>query len=421
MTSQLVRLLARPLRAVREVSPPVVSLLAIGLIGFVTSTLSARMLSPAGRGDLLAIQVVPLFLTSLSAGGVPEAILYVRPIGSTPSGMRRAAMAIVGRSSSVALLAGWAYLLVVRRSSAMLIPALFHVAIAPFAGGYEALISFERRARRLAFWSTLRLIPPLIWLSVLLFGLAVGTHSAALLSYLQVGLYGLMAVSMAARALPRDVPAAPDLDRVDLSRKSRAAVVQQVFKVLTLRLDLLLMPSIASNVETGWYATATSWSWLATPWMTGLSAALAPTLQRRARRLDGRLTRRLLLGGVAFSGLVGLGGWVATRLLFIDVFGKDYAPAIGVAVLLIIAGAVSAFNLWVAELARSTGRTWLPAVSEFPSVLVFLVVLFRWKASIGSPRAAAIGSLAGYLTTAVLLGLGLLVTTRRTGVLDDGA
>ena len=395
-----------------ELSPPVASLAVIGLIGLMTSTLSARLLSPAGRGDLLAIQVVPLFLTALSAGGLPEAILFARPIGSTPAGMQRVAMRIVVRYSLLAIAVGWAYLLIFRRHSDVFHAAFITVIIAPFASLYEVSIAFARRAGRLVLWSTLRLVPPVIWLMILGCGAVFRIRSASQLSYLQVSAYGVLAAVAVGALFRRDSMQRAHVEAADMARKARATVVGQSFKVLTLRLDLLLMPSIATSVESGWYATATSWSWIATPWLTGLSSALTPFLQRRMGFVDRAATRRLLALGVAASLAIGLGGWVLTSLLFSTVFGHAFDPAVGIAQVLIIAAAVASYNLWAAELARNRGRMWVPAVCELPSIVVFLAVLFGWKHSMGAPKAAAWGSMLGYSTTAVLLSIAVWTSRR---------
>lgn len=395
-----------------ELSPPVASLAVVGVIGLTTSTMSARLLSPAGRGDLLAIQVVPLFLTALSAGGLPEAILFARPIGSTPAGMRRVALRIVARYSLLATGIGWLYLAVFRRHSHVFQAAVITVIIAPLASLYEVSIAFARRAGRLVLWSTLRLAAPVIWLSVLGTGTLLRIRSAAVLSYMQVSAYGLLAVGAVVALYRPDSLHRAHVEAADLVRKARATVVGQMFKVLTLRLDLLLMPSIATNVEAGWYATATSWSWLATPWLTGLSSALTPFLQRRAGYVDRAATRRLLALGMAATLAIGLGGWMVTGLLFSRVFGTDFAPAVGIAQILMVAAAVAAYNLWAAELARNRGRMWIPAVCEVPSIVVFLLVLFGGKHSMGAPKAAAWGSLLGYSTTAVLLSIAVWSSRR---------
>jgi hypothetical protein len=395
-----------------ELSPPVASLAVIGVIGLMTSTMSARLLSPAGRGDLLAIQVVPLFLAALSAGGLPESIIFARPIGTTPPGMRRVALGIVTRYSLLAIAVGWLYLFLFRRHSHVFVPAVITVIIAPLASAYEVAIAFARRAGRLVLWSTLRLATPVIWLSILGIGLFFRIRSAPVLSYIQVSVYAILAVGSVVALSRGNALRSVHAEAADLVRKARATVVGQSFKVLTLRLDLLLMPTIATNVESGWYATATSWSWLATPWLTGLSSALTPFLQRRAGFVDRAATRRLLLLGVASTAAIGVGGWFVTSFVFSSVYGAKFDPAIGIAEVLIVAAAVASYNLWAAELARNRGRMWVPAVCELPSIAVFLVVLFSWKDSMGAPKAAAWGSLLGYSTTAVLLSVAVWLSRR---------
>jgi O-antigen/teichoic acid export membrane protein len=112
--------------------------------------------------------------------------------------------------------------------------------------------------------------------------------------------------------------------------------------------------------------------------------------------------------GLVATGAIAILGWLATELFFTFVYGQAYAPAVGIASLLMVAGALTGFNLWAGELARSGGRMWLPAMAEFPSVLVFLFVLLTWKSSWGAPKAAAVGSLAGYATTAAIYVVGLV-------------
>jgi O-antigen/teichoic acid export membrane protein len=116
--------------------------------------------------------------------------------------------------------------------------------------------------------------------------------------------------------------------------------------------------------------------------------------------------------GVAATLAIGLGGWIATDLLFSRLFGVAFAPAVGVAQVLMIAAAVAAYNLWAAELARNRGRMWIPAVCEAPSIVVFLLVLFGGRHSMGTPKAAAWGSMLGYSTTAVLLSIAVWSSRR---------
>ncbi|MDP7068527.1 MAG: hypothetical protein QF637_12995, partial [Acidimicrobiales bacterium] len=48
----------------------------MGFIGFVTSTMAARLLGPAGRGELTAVQQIPVLVGILAGLGMGEAALF---------------------------------------------------------------------------------------------------------------------------------------------------------------------------------------------------------------------------------------------------------------------------------------------------------------------------------------------------------
>ena len=110
--------------------------LILGFLGFLTSTLAARLLGPAGRGELAAVWSIPNLLAVLGGLGMGEASLYFA--AKQPGATRRISMeslriAVYGAAGT--LLVGVAVLEyvikdpVTRLSAQLSLPVTFAVAV----------------------------------------------------------------------------------------------------------------------------------------------------------------------------------------------------------------------------------------------------------------------------------------------------
>src|SRR5207302_62439 len=82
--------------------------LVISLMNAATGILLARLLGPAGRGQLQAVQLWGLLLGTIAALGIPEAVVYLVARARDETGRIVASTMALGLASALAFLgAGW--------------------------------------------------------------------------------------------------------------------------------------------------------------------------------------------------------------------------------------------------------------------------------------------------------------------------
>jgi O-antigen/teichoic acid export membrane protein len=381
-------------------------------VGLATGTLSARLLGPEGRGELAAIQTVPVLLAALALAGMPSALTFFTAKDTSQARRLLVASVIIGFPVAL-LLAGAGYVAlpallaqqrpaVIEAAQAYLLLVPIHLIVALSYGALLGVSSFGA-------WNLLRSLPPLAWLAVLLVGAAAGIRSAGQLSSMYLVAFALI-VPFAGYLVMRFTPRSKMVPSADqaaaLVKFGLPGALATVPMLLNLRLDQVVMSAMIPATQLGLYAAAVSWSGALTPLISATSPIILPLMARaemnHAQRIDTatRATRLSVLLATGGSGLVFILTPFAMRLLF----GASFASAIPAALVLAVAAGFGGLNGLLGEVLKGLGAPRWPLVGEMvslPMTLVLLLVLLPRLGLMG----AAIASLVAYsMATVVLVG-----------------
>lgn len=392
---------------------------AIALIGLATSVISARLLGPVGRGEIVAIGVWPGLLAAAALLGLPEALGYFS------ARMPRGVGTFIGSSVAIALLssvgfvaAGYAAmpLLLSAQPERIIQVARWYLLVIPVG----VLIWMPRHALwgrgEFGTWNALRLMPPLCWLLLLI--VAWYRHHTDVptlfLAYLVV--QSVILVPVSAYVVIRRAHSPLRMDLREGWRMVRWGVpvwlgsLPQLFRS---NLEQLFMAALLPGQVLGLYAVASGYGNIATPILNGVSLTVLPQVagQRSPTHQARELSRSFRVGLLIASG-------IATVLVLLApwgvplIFGRVFIPSVPVAVVLVLATTIYGLNQILVNGIRGLGHPAAVIRAEvFGLVMmaVLMVVLLPRLQMMG----AAVASLAGSVTA---MGIMILQVRRITAL-----
>lgn len=378
------------------------------LVALATGTLVARLLGPAGRGELAAIQTWPTFIATIAMLGLPDALVYFSARDHKHAGRYLGSAVVLNLLASVPFLcAGYLAMpyLLAAQTPAVVAAARWYLLLIPLFTVVAMPLHPLRGLNDMSVWNALRLAPNFGWLGVLLFAAVAGTANPEWLA----GGHLVMLVVLAAPVLwivRKRIKGSLAPVREDWSPMLRYGIPSAagaVPQVLNLRLDQMLMAAFLPPAALGLYVVAVSWSAAAAPLLSALGIVLFPRVASEGA-VEARA--RILAKAARLSGLLAASLSVlllaATPVAIPLLFGAEFRSAIPVALVLIAAGVVSSLNQILQEGTRGLGRPQLVLWSEFAGLAVAaaaLTVLLPRFGIIG----AAFASLLSYLAVTLLL------------------
>ncbi len=382
-------------------------------VAFVVNILAARVLEPAGRGELaLLLQIAYVGSLGLLLG-VNRSVIPVYA-GEPARTVTRAFARLLVAPSAVGLAVAFGLLALPAVGSwrvALAVAVLFAVVNA-FARSVRAIaIAGGRHADYLRH--TLLSNGLLMTLVVPLFLLEVRDSTVWLLAYLVVG-----AVAAAAWflrwALAGSAAAAP-ADPARLHEARREGLKLLPFAIArsgVMRFDRFLLAGIASTAALGIYAgVATMTELVAWPLVAYADSRLG---RWRTQNDLGELRMRTLLLPAAAYSVVASTAMVGVTHLMLPLLGPAYQPAETLIVPLCAAAGIFGMTHLAVSLLIALRRSVLASIVETVgfavSMIGYIVLISRYDA-----LGAAYGSLLGYLSCLAVAGVGLAVGRRRTG------
>jgi O-antigen/teichoic acid export membrane protein len=392
----------------------------LGILGLtmVSGTLNARILGPAGRGELAAIQTIPSFLGMLALLGLPSAVGYFS--ARRPAEARAFALTGVGMcllASIPAMVAGyWLMPWALQGQPAYVVDEARHY-LAFIA--LQALVMLPYMALqglgRFGLWNVLRLTPYLVALGAIALTVYGGNPSAGKFSVRYLLLYTLVAPLTFAALWSRSKanvagPAGPHRAR-ELLRYGLPSALMIPAGMLNLQLDQMLMAAWLPSQVLGLYAVSVSWSGLMYPAFGALGSIVFPTLAAvQDAAVQRALVGRSMRPAVIVVVLLGAGLALVTPFSFPLFFGKAFLPAVPTALILVVAGMVVSLNNLCGEMLRGLGAPRWPLYSQIAALPVtiglLIALLPRWG-TVG----AAIASLVAYIVAGFVCIVGIMRTT----------
>jgi O-antigen/teichoic acid export membrane protein len=388
---------------------------ALAFLAAATGILSARLLHPAGEGELAAIQTWPLLLGTLGMLGLDSALVYF--IARQPERARQftTTAVLIGLLSALAVgtVAWFALPLalhaqppqVLSAARVFLLIAVIYAVVGIPHGSLRASYSFTA-------WNLFRIAPGLAWLCILLAFWLLGRPNAIPLSRwylvgcLACGLPFLIVVNRKLQG-----PLKPDARLVpEMLRFGIPSAVTSIPLTINLQFDQMLIIAFLPARSLGLYAIAVSWSGGVAPLLQALGTVLFPHVSaERDTDRQAHLLATALQGGALVAVATSVPFMLLAPFALPLVFGAAFAPSIPPALVLVPAGAILAWARIAEAGLQGLGRPTIVMVAEAVAAVVTVATLPVLLHAYGI-FGAALASFVGYSTIAIFA----VVTIRRS-------
>ena len=382
----------------------------IAVLGFCTSTLSARLLGAEGRGELAAILMWPSAISGIAVLGLPDAVVYFsardpeRAGRYLSSALSCALLAIIPFS-----LLGYALMPVLLRAQRPMVvaEARWYMSLFPPIIAIAGMLLISLRAGgHFLIWNVIKTFPGVALLVILMAAslckLATPRFVAGgtLLSWVLIGVAEIFIV---ARRIPG--PYIPDVQKSNLMlRFGLPSVLGSLPQLLNYRLDQIMMASMMPARMLGFYVVAVAWGGALSPILTGVGSVLfphiasEPSAERRAIVFPKAVRLSMLISLCSAAGLLIITPWG-----IVLVFGRMFLASVAPACVLVIAGAIATLNTVLEEGIRGLGHPIAVTRAEFVGLVVTFAALLSLLPRMGI-MGAALASMMAYCTVfAVLL------------------
>lgn len=374
--------------------------LVIMALGMVSGILTARILGPAGRGEIAAAVVWPATIATLGTLGVPDAMVY-------QAGREKGIGAVV----AAGLCVGVAQLLLMGFLGAVIIPRALDsqgphvirmsvtymtILIYAFIGNYAVAIILG--TTRFSVWNGLRLLNPILYLGAMLLLWSFGRVTSE--NVLRAMLIGPVVTTIAASFVVAKITTGPLI----FDPRTIKSVISYGFDSALSSWPLFLkdnvaqivMSTVLSSSQLGIYAVSLVAASPISPLFNAFQTIIFP---KTAAEPDSALAKRALTEDIA------KGFWISTLLLVVLVFtlppfirmcyGSAYVPSIIPAQLLTLSMFLNGLGQMIIAGFRGLG---MPRAALWGNLLGLAVVglllptfLSRWGL-VGAAAASLISS-----------------------------
>ena len=380
----------------------------LALLGMLTGVLAARLLGPAGRGELAAIQMWPNFLAGVAYLGLPQALTFYSAQSGGGSGRYLGSAMSLGMFASIpVMIVGYACMpgLLPAQSASVVAAARWYLLLLPI----QALESMPHHLLRgrsdFAAWNVVRVVPGLSWLGILAYGWLCHRTNPAFFALMYLAALALLAVPSFYLARRRVAGSfRPDSRHwLAMLRYGFPSMLSGVPQVLNLRLDQMLMAALLPAETLGFYVVAATWSGAVGLVPNALGTVLFPkTASQGEPRERGVLFAQGIRLAVLSAGVVAVAVAAVTPVALPLLFGEKFAASVPAALVLVVAAAIAAVNLVLEEGLRGLGQPALTLWAETGGLVVTGISLLLLLKPLGI-MGAAIASVLGYSAVTVTL------------------
>ena len=402
------------MKAIRDLTFTLGSFAFGAALGLISSTLSARLLGPSGRGELAAIQLIPGFLAILAGIGGPQSIMFYA--ARTPKNAGRILGSGLAMSLAVCVplcliglaLQTWelgSYSQPVRIAGYLFIAYLPLNIINGFP--WSTLMA----ACHMRAWNLLRLQPQAMYCLIIVGVWLTGLRDSGFITnayLLAIAVVCIPTTWLVHRML---IPGRLDCDRKEMERLlpyGFLAMLNYFPGALNQRLDQVLIAVALTLRELGYYAVAVSWAGII---HIAINAVSANFLPRVSARVGAEATDYLMFALrwttlIAVTGCLTLG--LITPTLIPAIFGNDFAMSVQPAQILLFAGIFMSMNTILGDGFRGLGRPAIPLCAESAGLICTAIGLTFALGKWGIHGAAWVSVVSYALTTAVYVGFLLI-------------
>ena len=349
--------------------------LLLAALGILSGVAAARLLGPAGRGELAAIQTVPGFVGTLAMIGIPEAVVYYSARQPGNAGT------YLGSGIALALAASIPFMLVAyalmpwilsAQRPAAISAARWYLWIVVLYATVGMLLQPLRGRNDFLSWNALRLLVPISWLSVLALAWVMNRRAAPFVASANIVATFLLAFPFSLIVFWRiPGPYYPSSRHFgEMTAYGLPCMLTGVPQMLNLRLDQMLMAALLPPRELGLYAVAVAWSAAPAPLLSALGAVTTPAVASAASLADGSIRLAATLRtAIVLALTLGFTLTLCTPIAIVILFGPRFAAAAPAAMVLVPAAAVLGLNLVLQEGLRGMGRPYAVLQAELAASL----------------------------------------------------
>jgi O-antigen/teichoic acid export membrane protein len=388
-------------------------------ISFGTSILAARLLGAQGRGELTAIWIFPVLLSTLALLGLPEALVFFTARSPERAGRILTTCILTGLMISVPVVVGAYFylpLLLETQTQGTISYARFFLLFIPI-NAVTGFFSLTLRGKNdLGYWNLTRVIPPTIWFCLLLINFVfVRSSSAGKLSIHYIlwlfisGFFVMFLVIWRVRGSFR-----PDFRELrPMLKYGIPALFGSMPSLFNLRLDQLVMVGNIIPEQLGLYVTAVGYSGITISVTGALASIIVPDIA--GVEDDGekqqKMVRSFRIGSLIAGGMVVLLA-ISAAWLIPFFYGKEFSPVTPVAMILCLATGIAGMNAILENGLLGLGYPGFIFIAEicgFVVTVILLTLLLKpWQL-----YGAAVASLASYGIVMVIL---ILLISKKTRI-----
>lgn len=388
--------------------------------GAIGSVLAARILAPAGRGELAAIMTWCSMTTMLGEIGVSQACIYYAGKRPGLAGAVLATTLALGVGGSVIVSAG--VVLACFWFSQRNLSFFVYLTSIPFTLSATYTAAVLLGLNRITYFNAVRVCSALAYPVGLLAAFAFGARRLNEALPLIIGCQicaAVIAFGVTMRVLPVrgwHIERTLGKELLAYGIRSYAGVL---FWLTNGRLDQAILPLFAPMRDLGMYAVACSYANI----LFGVAGALANVIFPRIVNASSSAQNREVINALRYVGLISIipavGMAAVGGRVIPAVFGAAYASAVYPAAILLAGSCLLSVNYVLNNALRASGRPGAPTIAEGAGLAVTLsglpVAIPRW--GISGAAWVSVGSYA--LTTIILLWLWRTRTQVSTTVPSD--
>jgi O-antigen/teichoic acid export membrane protein len=381
-----------------------------------TGVLLARVLDPAGRGEVAAILTAPQMVGWVFLLGSTQTISYFRAREPQQAGALIGTwLALTIPLSAAAVLVGELLLptlMAAQTDDALALAQLFMLT-AGLVLLTESVLGFVLGAEHFVLFNALKILAPALVAACYVGGWLAGELSVAW------AVWSFAAVNLAVVAgvvvflVRRHGIARP---RVALARRTlwygAKAHSTNVSFLLNARLDLLILPAFVPAATVGLYSVATNVSWIVFALAGSVAAIVLPVAARQGAALGPATVARSVRATLLVALGLALGLALVAGPLVHAVFGASFAGSVGALRILLPGSVLYAVALVLVAGLYAANRPFTAACVQGAGLLVTVAGLLAFLRS-GGIEAAAWVSTAAYAT---VFACALLAYRRTSGL-----
>jgi O-antigen/teichoic acid export membrane protein len=389
----------------------------IAALGLMSGPLAARLLGPAGRGEVAAIQNLFWLTALLAMLGLPEAATYFTAHHPGEAGhVLATGIALPILTMPVCFAAMYP---LVPRVLAAEPPEVQHAAqrillAVPLYAAIVVATNTVRGSNKLLHWNLLRLLPGAGWLLFLAAAWLWRMKDPVRIALGYIAVLACIvapALWMAGRLVPSSWSPSPKL-AAPMLRYGIPLAGAAIPQTLNLRLDQILIGAFLPPAKLGLYVAACGWSTAVFLLPSAIGNVLFPKIASAAASPAERLhtVAHGVRIGIVASASVGACLLALARYAIPLLFGKPFAAAVPVAYVLILAAVICALNIIFEESLRGLGDTRGVFLGETVGLAITVLALALLLPRFGI-IGAGVASIFGYGTTCAVLIVRICTTT----------